>query len=285
MAAERRYSGTHYVPGMTEEQAHSAARLEIPVLIAVLLTIPALILNSLDEGDTVALIADILNWGIWLTFLAELIIMLRIAPDNRAWARANLLDIAILVLTPPFLPEGFQALWVLRLLRIMDLMPVMGRVFRFNGFRYAATLAFLAVFGGGIAFHELEAERLADEDSPIDLFDGIWWATTTISTVGYGDFFPKTDVGRIVGMCLMVVGPVLIGLVASGVGTAITEEIKRDLSEVEAAGAEVLEDVQEIREDVAEVEEDVEALTAVDRKVLDRLDEIVERLAALERRG
>jgi voltage-gated potassium channel len=270
---------------MTEEQAVAAARLEIPVLIAVLLTIPTLVLASIDGNETLDLIVDVLNWAIWLTFLAEAVIMIRIAPDNRAWARANTLDIAVLVLTPPFLPEAFHALWVLRLLRILDLMPVMGRLFRFNGFRYAAMLAFLGVFGGGIAFHELEEERYAADDSPIDLFDGIWWAMTTISTVGYGDFFPTSAPGRIVGMTLMLLGPVLIGLVASGIGTAITEEIRRDLSEVQAAGAEVVEDVQEIKADVAEVEEDVEQLSLIDRRVLARLDEIADRLTKLEQRG
>jgi len=276
MATTHTHSGTHYVPGMTDEQARSAARLEIPVLIAVLLTIPTLILATVNVGDDLDLLVDVLNWVIWLTFLAEVVIMLRIAPDNMAWAKANLLDLAVLVLTPPFLPEALHALWVLRLLRIVDLMPVMGRVFAFNSFRYAATLAFLAILGGGVAFTNLE---ISGRDEPVDLFDGIWWATTTISTVGYGDFFPTTTAGRLVGMSLMVVGPVLIGLVASGVGAAITQEIKRDLAAVEG---EMRFELDEIESDVEEVEEDVAALSATDRQILAKLDQIARRLDSLE---
>ena len=37
-------------------------------------------------------------------------------------------------------------------------------------------------------------------------FDALWWSTATITTVGYGDVFPITTAGRIVGGVTMVVG-------------------------------------------------------------------------------
>lgn len=267
---------THFVDGMTPDQAQRAQALEVPVLIAVLLTIPALVLNSIDPGGALGVFADVLNWAIWLTFLVEFVVMLRIAPDNRRWLRHNVLDVAVLVLTPPFLPEPLHVLWVLRLLRILDVMPVAGRVFKFNAFRYAAMLAFLAVVAGGIAYTELE-------DRPdVDQFDGIWWAMTTISTVGYGDQFPETTPGRIVGMGLMVVGPVLIGLVASGVGSMVSRQIQRDLRE---QAADLREEVDEVEEQVDDVQEDVQELREIDREILQRLDAIAQRLDALERRA
>ena len=261
----------HYVDGMTPEQAQRAAALELPVYVAVALTIPALVLMSIDPGGALGVLADVLNWGIWLTFLVELVVMLRIAPDNLRWLRANVLDVLVLVGTPPFLPEPLHALWILRLLRILDLMPVAGHVFRFNAFRYAAILAFLAIMAGGLAYVELE------DDPEIDQFDGIWWAMTTISTVGYGDQFPETAGGRVVGMGLMVLGPVLIGLVATGVASIVTRQIQRDLAGHAS-------DLAELEEDVDEVEEDVEELRDVDRRILERLDAIAARLDALERR-
>ncbi len=267
---------THFVDGMTPDQAQRAQALEVPVLIAVLLTIPALVLNSIDPGGPLGVFADVLNWGIWLTFLVEFVVMLRIAPDNWRWLRHNVLDVAVLVLTPPFLPEPLHVLWVLRLLRILDVMPVAGRVFKFNAFRYAAMLAFLAVVAGGIAYTELE-------DRPdVDQFDGVWWAMTTISTVGYGDQFPETTPGRIVGMGLMVVGPVLIGLVASGVGSMVSRQIQRDLRE---QAADLREEVDEVEEQVDDVQEDVQELREIDREILQRLDGIAQRLDALERRA
>jgi len=42
--------------------------------------------------------------------------------------------------------------------------------------------------------------------------DGMWWAITTISSVGYGDLYPVTLLGRLLGTVLQVVGVVLLGL-------------------------------------------------------------------------
>jgi len=42
--------------------------------------------------------------------------------------------------------------------------------------------------------------------------DALWWAVVTITTVGYGDFYPVTAGGRLVGVCVMVAG---VGIIAS----------------------------------------------------------------------
>lgn len=60
--------------------------------------------------------------------------------------------------------------------------------------------------------------------------DSVWWGVTTVTTVGYGDVFPVTTVGRIAGMVLMIAGVSLFvgftGLVASGLHSRMQDEIK-----------------------------------------------------------
>ncbi len=51
----------HYVDGMTPEQAQRAAALEVPVYVAVGLTIPALVLESVDPGGALGVRPDVLN--------------------------------------------------------------------------------------------------------------------------------------------------------------------------------------------------------------------------------
>jgi voltage-gated potassium channel len=48
----------------------------------------------------------VLNWMIWLAFVAEVVIMLRVVPDRGRWLRDHPLDLAIVIFTPPFLPAA-----------------------------------------------------------------------------------------------------------------------------------------------------------------------------------
>jgi voltage-gated potassium channel len=47
--------------------------------------------------------------------------------------------------------------------------------------------------------------------------DGLWWAVTTVTTVGYGDRFPTTSTGRALAVCLMLVGISLMGVITASV--------------------------------------------------------------------
>jgi hypothetical protein len=80
-----------------------------------LLTIPAIAIEYGDTGQPWQTIGTVLNWTIWLAFVVEFVVMLWVVPDRWLWIRKNPLDLAIVVLTPPFLPESLQAARVFRL--------------------------------------------------------------------------------------------------------------------------------------------------------------------------
>ncbi|HWO77216.1 MAG TPA: ion channel [Bacillus sp. (in: firmicutes)] len=78
-----------------------------------------------------------------------------------------------------------------RLFLLFLRLPLVGRIL----FMATITIVFF-----GIAIHFVEP------DSFPTIFDGIWWAIITASTIGYGDFVPTTFEGKLVGISLIVVG-------------------------------------------------------------------------------
>src|SRR5918998_300772 len=275
-------STTHVVPGMTEGQAAKARRLDGPTVVVVLLVIPALVLHFSDPKGALGAVSNFLNWAIYGWFLFEFLYMLRLAPDNREYFRHNKLDLTVLLLTVPLLPGIFQALWVLRLLRLIDVLPtLLGRFVSITLLPYAIVLAFISVFGGGGAFAHFEGTSI---------FDGVYWANTTVNTVGYGDVSAKTNEGKVLSMSLQWTGNVILALLIGGIAAAAqrallspaSAEIQRDLQEIEENVEEVEEDVEDVEEDVESLLQNVRGLSATDRVVLKELHDIKRRLDAVQ---
>ena len=87
------------------------------------------------------------------------------------------------------------------------------------------TLLFLLtfiVFTSGIAIYILEADKNTHINT---LFDGIYWAIVTISTVGYGDISPVTDVGRAISILIIISGIAMISFVTSVIVSAFSERL------------------------------------------------------------
>jgi voltage-gated potassium channel len=235
-----------------------------PVIVAALLVIPVIVIEESAASDALKTLAAIMNWAIWLVFAAELVALLIVVPDRWRWALAHPLEVAVVVLTPPFLPASLQALRVIRLfrlLRLLRLAQVARRSFSVVGLRYAAILALLTALAGGAAFASIEKDA--------DTWDGVWWAVTTMTTVGYGDVYPATDAGRVLAILLMLVG---IGFVAILTG-AIAERF---------VAGQLREQTEEIEEEVAEEIEDARGaalreLRAIAQR-LQKLEATVERL-------
>lgn len=149
---------------------------------------------------------------IWIFFAFDYFARLSIADDKRLFVRKNLLDLAAVAL--PFLP-------LLRAIRALAAVTVLSR--RNRGSRSqqvttsVVTLAFATWFVAGLAV--TEAERHVNGANIQGVGDGWWWAITTMATVGYGDTFPVSTQGRIVGTALMIMGVALLGTITASIAS------------------------------------------------------------------
>lgn len=250
---------------MNERAKRWQQRFDVPVLVAALLVIPVIIVEQSDAGEPWRTVAAILNWSIWIVFALELVTMLVVVSDRWRWLRTHPLEVIIVVLTPPFLPASLQAARVLRLLRVLRvlrLMTVLRKLYTFEGLRYAALLAVMTALGGGAAFAAVERGH---NEAVTNTWDGVFWAVTTMTTVGYGDIYPKTDYGRVIAIVVMVIG---IGFLSMLIGAAAERFVSRDVaeaekkleSEVEATEADVLREIDEISERLRRLEAGVRRL-------------------------
>jgi hypothetical protein len=108
-------------------------------------------------------------------------------------------------------------------------------------------LAFLVLVSSSLAV--LQFESRSPDANITTGGDALWWSAVTITTVGYGDFFPVTTLGRMAGLLVMLAGVGIIGALASilasllvSPGPAKAEEtagVEATAGEVPAAGVEV----------------------------------------------
>jgi len=142
-----------------DERSERIARILDPIVtVAALAVIPVIVVQESDLGAGWKTLADVVDWLSWSAFVAEVAIMLAVVPDRARWLRHHMLEVAIVVLTPPFVAI-FQSARLLRLLRLVWLLrlyPVAHRLFTAAGVKSAALLVALIAVAGGAAFAELE---------------------------------------------------------------------------------------------------------------------------------
>ncbi len=227
---------------------------EILVLFAALMVIPMVLIEEYGDSEQALRVSTIGNWVIWVIFLTEYLVMVWIVPNRWQYTRKAWLDIAIIILTFPPLPAMLATLRlfrlarlarVLRILRLLKLAAALSRaglamrsLATKRGVGYLAALSLLLTGGFGILFF------LAEPDAS-HLGDGLWWAFVTLTTVGYGDIYPTTLLGRVLAVILMVIG---IGFVATLTGAIAAHFIE------EEEGAEILAELRRVQRRLDRIE-------------------------------
>jgi voltage-gated potassium channel len=137
--------------------------------------------------------------------------------------------------------RGFKIVRITRLLRILRIIKairysskfrVLGRVLR----RERSVL--LSVLGIAVFYVFLTALIMFNAEPHInpvtgavtfqDFFDALYWATVTLTTVGYGDMIPATDIGRFISMVSSLFGVAIIALPSGVITASYIDELKNE---------------------------------------------------------
>lgn len=159
-------------------------------------------------------------WIIWGIFAAELVIETYLAPKRRQFLRAHWPE--VLTVIAPFLLALRLVTVLIALLRTWEELRL---ALRQQTFGLIGAISLITVVASAASVYAIERQA----DGPIKTFmDALWWAITTITTVGYGDVYPVTAAGRSIAVFLMLVGIGLFGVLAARVAAFFVEEEQRE---------------------------------------------------------
>ena len=162
-----------------------------------------------------------------------------------AWAIVDLLSIL-----PFFSPmsNGFRLFRIARLMRVLRLfrylryfeqMRMLNKVLRKEKVVLLSVLGiavFYVVITALVMFIvEPRINPVTGEVTFENFFDALYWATVTLTTVGYGDLTPVTDFGRLVSMFSALFGIAVIALPSGVITASYMEELKSKKKEAENA--------------------------------------------------
>ncbi|MBZ5537251.1 MAG: ion transporter [Acidobacteriia bacterium] len=159
------------------------------------------------------------------------------------WGRAKFLVsplaiIDLMAIAPFYLPFAmadlrflrgmriFRMLRVLKIGRYSDAFHVLGRVVRNKRQDLVASFTVLItlLIIGACSMYEIEHGVQPEKFSSIP--EAIWWATVTMTTVGYGDVYPVTAPGKMIGALMAVLGIATFALSTAIIGAGFVEEIR-----------------------------------------------------------
>ncbi len=238
--------------------------LEWGIVVLALLVVPVILIEESHPSAAWRQVAAIGNWIIWLGFLAEVVFVVSVAPRKKAALRAHWLDVAIVFLSGPLLPALLSSLRLTRLLRLMRLLrlaALAGRALTAQrtltsrqGFRYVAMATVLLVILAGFSV------SIADREEFTSPWLGMWWAVTTVTTVGYGDVYPHTVAGRIIASVLMIIGIGFLSLLTASIASSfVSQDAAVEDQVLESDHAELLAVLTRIEERLDRVEAKLDA--------------------------
>jgi voltage-gated potassium channel len=186
------------------------ARSQTPLDLLALLTLWIVVIPPGDFGHDASTAAVTVR--ICLSAIYGIDMAIRIALAHRHWQyfRTHLLGLAVVAVPP------LRVVFSLRLVR---------SIFQRGHLSRFLLAASVLVLNGAVAVYFYE--RHAAGSNIHTLGESVWWAVTTVTTVGYGDFFPVTALGQIAASFIMAIAVLTLAVITAQVSSNFVEQAAR----------------------------------------------------------
>lgn len=166
---------------------------------------------------------NLIDNGIWFIFTVDYFTRLILAKNKKEFFTHNVFDL-LSILPASSLFAFFRVAQIGRTLRMLKLLRIM-RLIGFTGrlgalFKRSELLYYLYISLAVI----LVAAAMFCISEQVSFNTALWWAITTATTIGYGDVIPKTGIGRVAAIILMLIGIGFIGMLTSTITEFFAKE-------------------------------------------------------------
>ena len=200
----------------------------------------------------------VVDVAVCAVFMTDFFLQLKAAKRKWDYLKWGWIDFISSIPSLPFLRIGRLAriVRILRLLRgVRSTRIIVKHLYenRARGtFATVVMITFVLILFSSIAVLNVET---TPESTIKSAEDALWWALATVTTVGYGDVYPRTTVGHIVGAVLMITGVALFGTFTAYVASFFLQQNQR---EEEARENVILAELREIKRRLDKMENDTE---------------------------
>ncbi|HEX8315194.1 MAG TPA: ion transporter [Flavisolibacter sp.] len=200
---------------LTKEQKQALHPINIIVFFLSLYVIIALIVDTFFPlSAEVSTLLHEIDYVICLIFFIDFLHRFFTAKNKLAYMRWGWIDLISSIPVSAFhAGRLFRIFQLFRVLRAIRSIEYLSHYFLKNkvksAFTSAAILAFITIVLCAIGILKMEKDAPGGNIKTAE--DALWWAYTTITTVGYGDKYPVTSEGRMIAVVLMTVGVGLFG--------------------------------------------------------------------------
>jgi len=204
----------------------------ILAIFSIIILIPLYFGSSSDQQ-----ILTILEDSLCAVFLFDFFRSLRLAPDKLGYFFKGGGWLDLLGSIPLSAFAIFRVARLFRLVRLLrkmtggELLRILTRHLAQSTLLFTLVVALLLVFT--ISWIVLAAEQNAVGANIKNYHEAVWWAFVTITTVGYGDYYPVTTLGQSMAVILMFFGLGIIGVLSSYLATTFLSLQSRRKAEVE----------------------------------------------------